>query len=369
MSGLFGVMKPVHVRRGPTLNEQSGHVRSTLLRRVLAEKKTKQREDAASVEQGEGVRTGRDLLGLGQALRLEASPTTPANHRTLRCEHSQDGLRAGRMQDPTLTLQASSCCPTCGRVRILPAAPAAPAAASVSHLTTNFLHELLDLTTATLWPHFRAQDYAASCNRSWVYPLEEKSKEQLELKSLVLQELQKEVANISETYSPDALVMCILYLARIPPAALEGRAGHRATLWRDPEPARVCASLALCLSDLMSAMQNLTKPIYPIVGVDAKPLDLQPPSLLFHRLCNQNVSQPVILWCVAVAMSMLNMPDKTASAPSTLVPYMALLSQNAGVDSLDKLMALLESFAWVDAAVQYTEIVCGYQARLHETGR
>ena len=130
----------------------------------------------SGVEQGEGVRTGRDLLGLGQALGLEASPTTPANHRTLRREHSQDGLRAGRMQDPTLTLQASSCCPTCGRVRILPAAPAAPAAASVSHLTTNFLHELLDFTTATLWPHFRAQDYAASCNRSWVYPLEESNK-------------------------------------------------------------------------------------------------------------------------------------------------------------------------------------------------
>ncbi|KAL3430971.1 hypothetical protein BDV09DRAFT_177368 [Aspergillus tetrazonus] len=612
---------------GPTLNGQSGHVRSTLLRRVLAEKKTKQREDAASkldsmlnsrakgrfqgpepssasgswpgtgpgsgsalyisnecrcgsgVEQWEGVRTGRDLLGLGQALGLEASHKTPANHRTLRPDHSQDGLGAGGMQDPTLALQASSCCPTCGRVRTL---PAAPAAASVSHLDDQFpalpspqllgagrsdpllpldatasrlkMHELLDFTTTTLWPHFRAQDYAASCYRSWVYPLESnklllyavlwaasyhrdilritygaaepqlESKEQLELKSLVLQELQKEVANISETHSPDALVMCILYLA------VNDR--HKTRIQRDPSPfsppfmdlqaldfygsreyhplhwkvvqdivqrlggirnLRVFAlAWLLCLSDLMSAMQNLTKPIYPIVGIDAKPLDLQPPSLLFrglaretagsgfhdlfyiwppvrqelisvfihlgqyssviqhyaasgepcspavldllgdsrnlihHRLlslpdendpteaiiqcngqtdaetdlsreiyltvrlsailyavhvtfplprsqpvreslliflyprldslCTQNVSQPVILWCVAVAMSMLSMPDKTARAPSTLVSYMARLSQNAGVDSPDKLVALLESFAWVDAAVQYTEV-------------
>jgi hypothetical protein len=54
------------------------------------------------------------------------------------------------------------------------------------------------------------------------------SKEQLELKSLVLQELQKEVANISETYSPDALVMCILYLA------VNDR--HKTRIQREPSP-------------------------------------------------------------------------------------------------------------------------------------
>ncbi|KAL4735811.1 hypothetical protein BDV11DRAFT_195136 [Aspergillus similis] len=613
---------------GPTLNEQSGHVRSTLLRRVLAEKKTKQREEAASkldsmlnssgkgriqgpqpssasgsgsglwpgpesalsissmcrcgsaVELREGVRTGLDLLGLGLGLDLEASQATPANYRTLRPGHSQDGLGASGLQDPTLTLQASGRCPSCGRTQAL---PVARAAASVSHLDDELIalpspqllgagrsdpllpvdatasrlkvHELLNFTTTTLWPHFRAQDYAGSCYRSWVYPLEEnkklllyavlwaasyhrdilritygaaepqlESKEQLELKSLVLQELQKEVANISETHSPDALVMCILYLA------VNDR--HKTRIQRDPSPfsppfmdlqaldfygsrdyhplhwkivqeivqrfggiqnLRMFAlAWLLCLSDLMRAMQNLTKPIYPIVGVDAKPLDLQPPSLLFpalaretagsgfydlfyiwppirqelvsvfihlgqyssviqhyaasgepcspavldllgdsrnlihHRLlllpdekdpaeaiiqckgqtdaetdlsqeiylavrlsailyavhvtfpiprsqpvresllealyprldklCTRNVSQPVILWCVAVAMSMLSMPDKTASAPSALVSYMARLSQDAGVDSPDKVVALLESFAWVDAAVQYTEI-------------
>ncbi|KAL4767952.1 hypothetical protein BDW60DRAFT_198761 [Aspergillus nidulans var. acristatus] len=615
---------------GPTLNEQSGNVRSTLLRRVLAEKKTKQREDAASkldsmlksrakgrvqgpepssglgswpgigpgrgsapfissvcrcgsgVEPREGVRAGLDLreLGLGLGLSLEASQAMPANHRTLRPEHGQDGLGTSGMQGPTLTLQTSGRCPTCGRAQTL---PAASAAASVSHLDDQLLalrspqllgagrsdpllpldatasrlkvHELLDFTTTTLWPQFRAQDYAGSCYRSWVYPLEEsnklllyavlwaasyhrdilritygaakpqlESKEQLELKSLVLQELQKEVANISETNSPDALVMCILYLA------VNDR--HKTRIQRDPSPfappfmdlqaldfygsrdyhplhwkvvhdivqrfggirnLRVFAlAWLLCLSDLMSAMQNLTKPLYPILGVDAKPLDLQPPSLLFrgiaretagsgfhdlfyiwppirqelvsvfihlgqyssviqhyaasgescspavldllgdsrnlihHRLlsqadendpteaiiqckgqtdaetdlsreiyltvrlsailyavhvtfplprsqpvresllkalyprldklCTHNVSQPVILWCVAVAMSMLSMPDKIASAPSALVSYMARLSQDAGVDSSDKLVALLESFAWVDAAVQYTEI-------------
>ncbi|KAL4986576.1 hypothetical protein BDW68DRAFT_162870 [Aspergillus falconensis] len=427
--------------------------------------------------------------------------------------------------------------------------PLLPVDATASRLK---LHELLDFMMTALWPHFRGQDYAGNCYKSWVFPLEENnrlllysvlwaasyhrdilrithgaiepqpdSKEQLELKTLVLQELQKEVANISETQSPDALIMCILYLAV--------NDGHKTKIERDPSPfsppfmnlqaldfygsrdyhplhwkvvqeivqrfggiqnlRAFALAWLLCLSDLMSAVQTLNKPIYPIVGVDGKPLDLQPPSLLFrglaqetagsgfhdlfyiwppvrqeivsvfihlgqyssvirhyaasgetcspavldllgdsrnlvhHRLlslpdendpievivqckgqteaetdltreiyltvrlsailyavhvtfplprsqhlrqtllealyprfdklCTQNVWQPVILWCVAVAMSML---DETASASSPLVSYMARLSQDAGVDTLNKLVALLRSFAWVDAAVQDTEI-------------
>ncbi|KAL4993493.1 hypothetical protein BDV10DRAFT_23603 [Aspergillus recurvatus] len=603
---------------GPTLNEQSGHVRSTLLRRVLAEKRTKQREDAASrldlmlkmlnsqgrgriqgpgtssgpgswpeprsapsissvcrcgsiVEPRGGVETGLD------SLRLEASQATPANYRALRPKHSQDGLGASGMQGPTLTLQASNRCPACGRPRTLPVASASP---RVSHLDDQpialpspqllgagrsnpllpvdatasrlKMHELLDFTTIMLWPHFRPRDYAANCYKSWVFPLEEnnklllyavlwaasyhldilritygasephlESKEQLELKSLVLQELQKEVANISVTQYPDALVMCILYLAvndrhktkiqrdpspLSPPfmnlQALDfyGSRDYHPVHWKvvqeivqrfgGPQSLRVFAlAWLLSLSDLMSAVQTLNKPIYPMMGVDGNPLDLQPPTLLFrglaqetagsgfhdlfyiwppirqevvsvfihlgqyssviqhyaasgqtcspvvldllgdsrnlihHRLlslpdendpveaviqckgqteaetdlsreiyltvrlstilyavhvtfplprsqhlrqtllealyprfdklCTQNVSQPVILWCVAVAMSML---DETVSASSPLVSYMTRLSQDAGLDTLDKLVALLESFAWVDAAVQETEI-------------
>ncbi|KAL4814993.1 hypothetical protein BDW67DRAFT_186285 [Aspergillus spinulosporus] len=377
------------------------------------------------------------------------------------------------------------------------------------------VHELLDFTTTTLWPHFRAQDYASNCCRSWVYPLEEsnqlllyavlwaasyhrdilritcgaaepqlESNERLELKSLVLQELQKEVANISEPHSPDALVRCILYLAvnerhktRIlrdsspfsPPFMdLQALDSYRS---RDYHPLhwkvvqeivqrfggiqnlRVFAlAWLLCLSDLMTgsgfhdlfyiwapvrqelvsvlihlgqyssiiqhyaasgepcspavldllgdsrnlihhrllslpdendpteaiiqckgqtdAETDLSREIYLTVRLSAIlyavhvtfPLPRSQPvreSLLealyprLDELCTQNVSQPVILWCVTVAMSM---PDKTASAPSTLVSFMARLCQDVGVDSSDKLVALLESFAWVDAAVQYTEL-------------
>ncbi|KAL6231365.1 hypothetical protein BDW75DRAFT_233655 [Aspergillus navahoensis] len=194
-------------------------------------------------------------------------------------------------------------------------------------------------------------------------------------------------------------------------------------------------------------MQNLAKPIYPIVGVDGKPLDLQPPSLLFRglahgtagsgfqelyyilppvrqeiisvyiylgqysksieaivqckgqteaetdlsrevyltvrlsaipyavhvtlplprsqhlrqsllealydKLCTQNVSLPVILWCVAVAMSML---DETGSVSNPLISYMARLSQDVKVTTPNNLVALPESFAWIDAAFQYTRI-------------
>ncbi|KAL4800660.1 hypothetical protein BDV19DRAFT_383677 [Aspergillus venezuelensis] len=405
------------------------------------------------------------------------------------------------------------------------------------------VHELLDFAATTLWPQFRAVDYSGNCYKSWLFPFDNnllvyailwaasyhrdvmritygapdpqlESKEQLELKALALQALQREVADISEAKSPDALVMCILYLA------VNER--HRSKIIRDPSPfsppfvtlqaldfygsrdyhpmhwnvvqdivrrfggietlQAFALAWLLSLSDLMSAVQTISKPIYPIVGVDGKPLDLQPPSLLFQpyghpdsqvvagsgfhdlfylwppirqeivsvfshlgqyssviqhfsgeacspavldllgdsrnfihhcllslpneddpieqiiqckdqsaaenelsreiyltcrlsailyavhvtfpiprsqdlrqnlleslyprfeRLHSQKIFQPLILWCVAVAISVMDDPEP-------LVSYMAHLTQDSGIDTLAKLVALLKSFAWVEAAV------------------
>ncbi|KAL4935048.1 hypothetical protein BDV06DRAFT_217713 [Aspergillus oleicola] len=75
--------------------------------------------------------------------------------------------------------------------------------------------------------------------------------------------------------------------------------------------------------------KNLLKALYP----------------RFERLRAQNVSQPLILWCVAVAISMMEDHEP-------LVSYMICLTRDAGIDTLAKFVALLKSFSWVEAAVQ-----------------
>ncbi|KAL6229369.1 hypothetical protein BDW75DRAFT_249824 [Aspergillus navahoensis] len=65
-----------------------------------------------------------------------------------------------------------------------------------------------------------------------------------------------------------------------------------------------------------------------------------------ERLCARNASQPLLVWCVAVVISVLG-----ESSPDSLIMYMTYLSHTVGVDTVPKLMALLQSFAWVDAAV------------------
>jgi hypothetical protein len=347
------------------------------------------------------------------------------------------------------------------------------------------------------------------------------SQAQLELRLLALRALQREIANVSETTSPDSLIMCILFLAV--------NDKHKTKVSRDPSPfwppfvslqlldfygsreyhplhwnmlheivrrfggieslQTFALSWLLTLAALMRSAQTLTKPIYPIVGVAGKPLDLQPPSLLFQprgysdplnraglgfhelltmgppvrqqvvqalihlgqyarvvqhysavvcspdvldllgdcrnavhhgllslpreddptesylqyteqaddvqnelsreiyltcqlaavlyalhvtfplpqtqqirqrilaalesrlaRLRAVNTSGPVVIWCAAVAISMFGDDD----APEPLVAYLAHLIADTGVDTLDILIELLQTFVWVDAAVQDT---------------
>ncbi|KAL4903041.1 hypothetical protein BDW74DRAFT_56039 [Aspergillus multicolor] len=209
------------------------------------------------------------------------------------------------------------------------------------------VHELLDYMTTILWPHFRAGDYSENCYKSWVsawndsnelvkytilwsasfhrdivrvtygaaQPLLE-SKEQLELKTLALRALREEVGRMGDGRSPDAMIKCILYLA------VNERQMTR--IDRDPSPFKpgftnlhaldfygsreyhplhwkvvqdivarfggiqslqmYALAWLLSLSDLMSAVQTLSKPVYPLVDVEGKPLDLPPPNLLFNGL-------------------------------------------------------------------------------------
>ncbi|KAL2833188.1 hypothetical protein BJY01DRAFT_259929 [Aspergillus pseudoustus] len=68
------------------------------------------------------------------------------------------------------------------------------------------------------------------------------------------------------------------------------------------------------------------------------------------RLCALNASGPVVLWCAAVAISMFGDDDP----PEALVAYMAHLIAYMEVDTLHTLIKMLQTFAWVDAAVQDT---------------
>ncbi|KAL2830508.1 hypothetical protein BDW59DRAFT_18164 [Aspergillus cavernicola] len=536
---------------GPTLNPQSGNVRSTLLRRVLDEKRAKRRQDAADKLDSMLKKDAKAVPCSCPGQSVLADSLEAASRRMIRPRNHNGGGLSDR-------------CPTCGgflpaltasrgdRTMLAPSPqllgagrsdPLLPVDATAARLK---VHELLDFTANTIWPHFRPLDYAGNCYKDWVFPVENNllyyavlwsasyhrdilrithgasqpqldAKEQLELKELALQALQKEVANVSETTSPDALVMCILYLAV--------NDKHKSKISRDPSPfsppfinlqaldfygSRDYHSLhwtvvqdivrrfggihslrafalawLLSLSDLMSAVQMLSKPIYSIVGLDAQPLRLQPPSLLFQphghhdtlddpgsgfhdlvyiwppikqdivpifvhlgqfsgvlqhysgetcspvvlsllgdsrnlvhhrllslpdendplelileckdqaaeenelsreiyltcrlsailyavhvtfpvprtqllresilqslcprfdRLSTQNVSRPLLVWCVAVTISALG-----DESPEPLMAYMARLLQDAEVDTVPKLLALLRSFAWVDAAVQ-----------------
>ncbi|KAF3392435.1 hypothetical protein F1880_008905 [Penicillium rolfsii] len=65
-------------------------------------------------------------------------------------------------------------------------------------------------------------------------------------------------------------------------------------------------------------------------------------------LCAHQVSRPVLVWCVAVSISVLG--DNTPEFED-LVSNMISMSREVGVDSVDTLLAFLQSFAWVVAAV------------------
>ncbi|KAL2802152.1 hypothetical protein BJX63DRAFT_133228 [Aspergillus granulosus] len=534
---------------GPTLDAQSSNVRSVLLRRVLHERRAKRRKNAAEILESMLSKRSTALsscaVDANQDVQLEATgyplirPRKTQNNQTVRFHGSQNrsskcgGLLADHQRylpDPHLF----------GAGRRDPLLPMDARAARLK------IHELLDFTATTIWARFRQLDYPGNCYRAWVLPFDNElqlysvlwsssyhrdilrvtngaivpkldSQEQLELRLLALRALQREIANVSDTTSPDSLVMCMLFLAV--------NDIHKTRIFRDPSPfsppfvslqlldfygsrdyhplhwnmlhdtvrrfggieslQTFALSWLLTLAALMRSAQTLAKPIYPIVGVAGKPLDLQSPSFLFQprgysdpfnkagsgfhelftmwppvrqevvqmlidlgqysrvvqhysaavcspdvldllgdcrnavhhrllslpkeedltesylqyteqddaenelsreiyltcrlaavlyavhvtfplprtqqirelnldalesriaRLCALNSSGPVVLWCAAVAISMLG-----DDSPKRLIAYMAHLIADTGVDTLDKLIDMLQTFAWVDAAVQ-----------------
>ncbi|KAJ5428752.1 hypothetical protein N7445_010206 [Penicillium cf. griseofulvum] len=62
----------------------------------------------------------------------------------------------------------------------------------------------------------------------------------------------------------------------------------------------------------------------------------------------RNVSQPMLIWCVAVSLSVLG--DNTPKFES-LVSYLVSMCREEAIDSVPTLLVSLRSFAWVDAAV------------------
>jgi hypothetical protein len=62
----------------------------------------------------------------------------------------------------------------------------------------------------------------------------------------------------------------------------------------------------------------------------------------------RNTSQPVLIWCLAVMISVLG--DNTPEFEG-LVSYMVPMAREEAIDSVPTLLTFLRSFAWVDAAV------------------
>ncbi|KAJ0418550.1 hypothetical protein BJY00DRAFT_314916 [Aspergillus carlsbadensis] len=337
---------------GPTLNAQSGNVRSILMRRVKRERRAKRRKNATDIlDLMLNNRAQKPLTALCSCAR---DTEQGAEHSDLQLEAAGYALIRPRKSQIVHLKGSQDRCSACGGLLAgqqlcLPGPhlfgagrcdPLLPVDAQAARLE---IHELLDFTTTTIWARFRQLDYPGNCYRAWVLPLDNElqlysvlwassyhrdilrattgavvpkldSQAQLELRLLALRALQREIANVSETKSPDSLVMCILFLAV--------NDKHKTKISRDPSPfsppfvslqlldfygsrdyhplhwnmlhdivrrfggikslQTFALSWLLTLAALMRSAQTLTKPIYPIVGVAGELLDLPPPSLLFQ---------------------------------------------------------------------------------------
>ncbi|KAL4882566.1 hypothetical protein BJY04DRAFT_186426 [Aspergillus karnatakaensis] len=67
----------------------------------------------------------------------------------------------------------------------------------------------------------------------------------------------------------------------------------------------------------------------------------------YDRLSALNASGPVVLWCIAIGISMAG-----ESSPKSLISYMAHLLEDAGVGTMEMLIGVLQRFAWVDSSVR-----------------
>ncbi|KAL5341434.1 hypothetical protein BJX70DRAFT_358781 [Aspergillus crustosus] len=202
---------------------------------------------------------------------------------------------------------------------------------------------VLNFAVTLIWPSFRLFNFAPLCYRSWTFPFNDKlkvyttlwsasyhqdtlrlsagaspsgqvdSREQLYLRGLVLKSLREEIGKPPHLTSSDGLLMAVLFLAV--------NVAHRTGLRRDPNPfsppftdlhglhfygsrqyhpwhwdivhtiinrfggIEVIKAFALAwllsIADIMNAVNTLQKPIYPMLDIAGRVLDLAPPLTLF----------------------------------------------------------------------------------------
>ncbi|KAL2845527.1 hypothetical protein BJX68DRAFT_269056 [Aspergillus pseudodeflectus] len=323
---------------GATLKGRTGGIRSLMIRRTLSDR-TRERRDV----QGKTVSTSRppdhllcdvcraSHVGLGSSgppryyrpIRPRTGPAT----RMLPALCQTCGERLAAIKLHLYTFLAS-------HIDLFLPFDSDLAGIKVQHI--------LKFATTHIWPNMRPLDYSADCYRGWTFMWEDKlrvygmlwsacfqrdmlrlvhgppgqeidSREQLHLRALTIQHLREEVANIDAVTAPDGLVLSTLFLAMniAPPIKAGGapspfsppfRNLHSLQAYGDrqfhPMHWRVLheiirrfggfASLRmfalafmLSLADLMTAVNNLEKPVYPALGVYGQVLDLQPPLSLF----------------------------------------------------------------------------------------
>ncbi|KXG46463.1 uncharacterized protein PGRI_053190 [Penicillium griseofulvum] len=231
---------------GPVLKKEASNLRSSLVKRALAQKRSQRWLDASN--KLDSMLASKEDKSTDQCT---CSPGASVEKPWINSPRNTN-------QQPQL-LPAQLNCRLCGRPQPSPVGPQSypnptllgayrsnpflPIDATDAKLNVT---ELLDFAATTIWPQFRPVDYTGNGYRSWAFPMEDKvqlyavlyaasyhrdalritygaedpildSKEQLEIRGLALQTLRMEVAKLSEFASPttrlDGVIMCILYLA------------------------------------------------------------------------------------------------------------------------------------------------------------
>ncbi|EXL90535.1 hypothetical protein NOF04DRAFT_19692 [Fusarium oxysporum II5] len=246
---------------GPALVDRSGPIRSSLLQQAHRQRKSQQRQNAAT-ERELLLRQRRDICACSDKASLPTLPTLGVSGDTRYQPIRPKGYATPDTGQGLLCSVSGKPSASPGQIVPLQAwdvgagafDPMIPLDETTSQLKVQ---EILHFACTSIWPNFRPMTYASKCYQSWVFPCDNKvrlyavlwaasyhrsvlnvtyggptyqaeSKEQLILKGLTLKSLRNEVEAFTGSKPLDSIIMCILYLAV--------NETTDARIYRDPSP-------------------------------------------------------------------------------------------------------------------------------------
>ncbi|KAK2473569.1 hypothetical protein H9L39_15744 [Fusarium oxysporum f. sp. albedinis] len=246
---------------GPALVDRSGPIRSSLLQQAHRQRKSQQRQNAAT-ERELLLRQRRDICACSDKASHPTLPTLGVSGDTRYQPIRPKGYATPDTGQGLLCSVSGKPSASPGQIVPLQAwdvgagafDPMIPLDETTSQLKVQ---EILHFACTSIWPNFRPLTYASKCYQSWVFPCDNKvrlyavlwaasyhravlnltyggptyqaeSKEQLILKGLTLKSLRNEVEAFTGSKPLDSIIMCILYLAV--------NETTDARIYRDPSP-------------------------------------------------------------------------------------------------------------------------------------